>query len=125
MLDFLFISTENETRTFPVTEFEYKNFISLGIDKAGVYFDKNFLIEGDEYQIEVIELDEVNRKKFIDLINNFIFDYIDEVYTQSKISTSHALDPTYLSKSLEVMHKITLFRREIENRSNAWLSINP
>ncbi|SFB13714.1 hypothetical protein [Selenomonas ruminantium] len=120
MLDFVFITKENNTQSFPLTEDEYREFILMGIEKAGKYQNKKVCVEGDDYDVEVMELNEENRENVLNLLNKYIWDLLSKVYKK--------IDGQSVRTSLvdfDVLRKFKDFKIQIENENNKWLSINP
>ena len=122
MLDFVFITKKNDTQSFSLTENEYKEFMLMGIKDVGEYANKNFCIEDENYDVEVIELNNENRNKMLDLLNKYIWKLLEKIY--KKIDAIANKSSQNMSE-FDVVRKFKDFKKSIEDENNNWLSINP
>lgn len=82
MLDLTFYHKDHSVITVEVSELNYEKLCKAGLGKLIAPAEKELIIEGEKYEIEVIDLSSDNRKKILDFIEKERQQELESVFTE-------------------------------------------
>lgn len=82
MLDFTFYHKDGSVKTLIVSEQNYEKLCNAGLGKLVISSEKDLIIEGEKYVVDVIELSQENRNKILRFIEQERHKELEKVFSE-------------------------------------------